>query len=143
MKEHEQHKERIPKREQQPGKRMKAEKEVVDTKDLPCLSHVFADGVDFMLSDLSLIPCVHSFLLRYFTQTEVRERTPLVTKWYNRVQQVPGVVEAVRRCQVEFSPIRPAGREFSVQQTEGDFTLLEYQKGKREAKHKPLKLVCS
>jgi len=138
VQEHQSHKMRPKKQQKLDEKAKKAP--VVDTKDLPVLNHVFADGIDFMLSDISLIPCVHNYLLRYFTQTEIRERTPLITQWYDRIQKVNGVLEAFELCKVEVFSFRPAtSRDFKISKMDGDYQLLEYKKGKRQPHQKPTK----
>lgn len=80
----------------------KAQKRVVWTKDLPPLEHVFAEGVDFTLSDLCIFPCIHYFLKTNILA--VRDKIPRTLKWYSRMKAVPRLKTALTECNVSFLP---------------------------------------
>ncbi|NXO05178.1 GSTCD protein, partial [Rhinopomastus cyanomelas] len=72
------------------------------TSDLPLLDHVFAEGLYFTLADIVLLPCIHHFLVSSKKQGKNLGNLPLITSWYQRVQEVPGVKEAAGKCSMEF-----------------------------------------
>jgi len=121
------------------GKDEKMRKVVVDTNDLPSLEHVFADGVDFMVSDISLIPCIHSFLTKC-NLDEAHEKIPLVIKWYHQIQLVNGVPEAFKQCKVQFCSTISTPKSFSsIKSSDEKYELLKHKKVKDEAVPKYVK----
>ncbi|CAK8683809.1 glutathione S-transferase C-terminal domain-containing protein-like [Clavelina lepadiformis] len=72
------------------GQRNFKGKNVVPTNDLPPLEHVYVEGVEFMLSDLALLPCIHAFLVFSAGHLEkLKSVIPLTLKWYHRMQKIP------------------------------------------------------
>ncbi|XP_010135598.1 PREDICTED: glutathione S-transferase C-terminal domain-containing protein-like, partial [Buceros rhinoceros silvestris] len=72
------------------------------TSDLPLLDHVFAEGLYFTLADIVLLPCIHQFLVRYLQLLSKNlVNLPLISSWYQRVQEVPGVKKAAGKCNME------------------------------------------
>ncbi|NWX43826.1 GSTCD protein, partial [Steatornis caripensis] len=67
------------------------------TADLPLLDHVFAEGFYFTLADIVLLPCIHQFLV----SSKSLVNLPLISSWYQRVQEVPGVKKAAGKCNME------------------------------------------
>lgn len=45
--------------------------------DLPPLEHVFAEGLDFTLADIVLLPCIHHFLVRFIRNGYITRRFSL------------------------------------------------------------------
>ncbi|XP_010015743.1 PREDICTED: glutathione S-transferase C-terminal domain-containing protein-like, partial [Nestor notabilis] len=72
------------------------------TSDLPLLDHVFAEGLYFTVADIVLLPCIHQFLVSCKTQGKNLLNLPLISSWYRRVQEVPGVKKAAGKCNMEF-----------------------------------------
>ncbi|XP_030904433.2 glutathione S-transferase C-terminal domain-containing protein isoform X1 [Melopsittacus undulatus] len=72
------------------------------TSDLPLLDHVFAEGLYFTIADIVLLPCIHQFLVSCKTQGKKLLNLPLISSWYQRVQEVPGVKTAAAKCNMEF-----------------------------------------
>ncbi|NXU58509.1 GSTCD protein, partial [Turnix velox] len=72
------------------------------TSDLPLLDHIFAEGLYFTLADMVLFPCIHHFLASSKNQGKILVNLPLITSWYRRVQEVPGVRKAASKCNMEF-----------------------------------------
>ncbi|XP_053317498.1 glutathione S-transferase C-terminal domain-containing protein [Spea bombifrons] len=71
--------------------------------DLPPLEHVFAEGLYFTLTDVVLLPCLHQFLVSlHKLSEEIVTKLPLITGWYKRVQQVPGIRAAAGMCSIHF-----------------------------------------
>ncbi|XP_016153136.1 PREDICTED: glutathione S-transferase C-terminal domain-containing protein-like [Ficedula albicollis] len=68
------------------------------TSDLPLLDHVFAEGLYFTVADLVLLPCIHQFLVSSKKQGKNLVNLPLISSWYRRVQEVPGVKKAAGKC---------------------------------------------
>ncbi|XP_074252635.1 glutathione S-transferase C-terminal domain-containing protein isoform X3 [Saimiri boliviensis] len=71
--------------------------------DLPPLEHVFAEGLYFTLADIVLLPCIHHFLViicKKFSEKLVE--FPLLTSWYQRIQEVPRVKIAASKCGIQF-----------------------------------------
>ncbi|XP_032110755.1 glutathione S-transferase C-terminal domain-containing protein isoform X2 [Sapajus apella] len=71
--------------------------------DLPPLEHVFAEGLYFTLADIVLLPCIHHFLViicKKFSEKLVE--FPLLTSWYQRIQEVPRVKTAASKCGIQF-----------------------------------------
>ncbi|NXV79071.1 GSTCD protein, partial [Atlantisia rogersi] len=71
------------------------------TSDLPLLDHVFAEGLYFTLADIVLLPCIHQFLVSSKNQGKNLVNLPLLSSWYRRVQEVPGVKKAAGKCNME------------------------------------------
>ncbi|NXY42030.1 GSTCD protein, partial [Ceuthmochares aereus] len=71
------------------------------TSDLPLLDHVFAEGLYFTLADIVLLPCIHQFLVSSKEQAKNLVNLPLISSWYQRVQEVPGVKKAAGKCNME------------------------------------------
>ncbi|NWR72547.1 GSTCD protein, partial [Centropus unirufus] len=71
------------------------------TSDLPLLDHVFAEGLYFTLADIVLLPCIHQFLVSSKKQGKNLVNLPLISSWYQRVQEVPGVKKAAGKCNME------------------------------------------
>ncbi|XP_039559723.1 glutathione S-transferase C-terminal domain-containing protein isoform X3 [Passer montanus] len=71
------------------------------TSDLPLLDHVFAEGLYFTVADLVLLPCIHQFLVSSKKQGKNLVNLPLISSWYRRVQEVPGVKKAADKCKME------------------------------------------
>lgn len=74
-------------------------KEVVWTKDLPPLEHVFAEGVSFSLTDICLFPAVQFFVE---TNPTCEDDLPLTVKWYKRLMAIEKFRETVRKCGATF-----------------------------------------
>ncbi|XP_075785802.1 glutathione S-transferase C-terminal domain-containing protein isoform X1 [Pelodiscus sinensis] len=72
------------------------------TSDLPPLEHVFAEGLYFTLADVVLLPCIHQFLVFSKKNNKKLLDLPLVSRWYHRVQEVPGVKNAAAKCNMQF-----------------------------------------
>ncbi|XP_055969781.1 glutathione S-transferase C-terminal domain-containing protein [Sorex fumeus] len=71
--------------------------------ELPPLEHVFAEGLYFTLADIVLLPCVHLFLVTICKKlSEKLVEFPLLTAWYQRVQEVPRVKTAASQCGIHF-----------------------------------------
>ncbi|XP_051041425.1 glutathione S-transferase C-terminal domain-containing protein [Phodopus roborovskii] len=71
--------------------------------DLPPLEHVFAEGLYFTLADIVLLPSVHHFLIVICKKfSEKLEQFPLLTSWYQRIQEVPKVKPAASKCGIHF-----------------------------------------
>uniref|UniRef100_A0A8C6YUI7 Glutathione S-transferase C-terminal domain containing n=1 Tax=Nothoprocta perdicaria TaxID=30464 RepID=A0A8C6YUI7_NOTPE len=76
------------------------------TTDLPALDHVFAEGLYFTLADIVLLPCIHQFLVRqklvFFEKQGINLlNLPLISSWYRRIQEVPGVKKAADKCNMQ------------------------------------------
>ncbi|NXG49273.1 GSTCD protein, partial [Psilopogon haemacephalus] len=71
------------------------------TSDLPPLDHIFAEGLYFTLADVVLLPCIHQFLASSKKQGKNLLNLPLISSWYQRVQEVPGVKRAAGKCNME------------------------------------------
>ncbi|XP_065490013.1 glutathione S-transferase C-terminal domain-containing protein [Caloenas nicobarica] len=71
------------------------------TSDLPLLDHIFAEGLYFTLADIVLLPCIHHFLVSSKNQGKNLVNLPLISSWYQRVQEVPGVKKAAGKCNME------------------------------------------
>ncbi|KFV68679.1 Glutathione S-transferase C-terminal domain-containing protein, partial [Dryobates pubescens] len=71
------------------------------TSDLPPLDHIFAEGLYFTLADVVLLPCIHQFLASSRKQGKNLVNLPLISSWYQRVQEVPGVKRAAAKCNME------------------------------------------
>ncbi|NXG65145.1 GSTCD protein, partial [Hemiprocne comata] len=71
------------------------------TSDLPRLDHIFAEGLYFTLTDIVLLPCIHQFLVSSKKQGKNLVNLPLISTWYQRVQEVPGVKKAAGKCNME------------------------------------------
>ncbi|XP_051866013.1 glutathione S-transferase C-terminal domain-containing protein isoform X2 [Pristis pectinata] len=71
----------------------------VKTADLPPLDHVFAEGLYFTLTDVVLFPCLHYFFVSLGDcQEQMLKALPLLSRWYQRVQEVSGVKKAAVSC---------------------------------------------
>ncbi|XP_061441469.1 glutathione S-transferase C-terminal domain-containing protein isoform X2 [Rhineura floridana] len=84
-----------PKREPSHIRKMK-------TSELPLLEHVFAEGLYFTLADVVLFPCIHLFFGFGKKHQENMLRLPLISSWYQRVQEVPGIKRAAIKCNMQF-----------------------------------------
>ncbi|XP_055497726.1 glutathione S-transferase C-terminal domain-containing protein isoform X1 [Leucoraja erinacea] len=74
----------------------------VKTSDLPPLEHLFAEGLFFTLTDIVLFPCLHYFFVSLEDcQEHILKALPLLCRWYQRVQEVPGVKKAIVRCDIQ------------------------------------------
>ncbi|NXS07686.1 GSTCD protein, partial [Neodrepanis coruscans] len=71
------------------------------TSDLPLLDHIFAEGLYFTVADIVLLPCIHEFLVSSKKQGKNLVNLPLISTWYRRVQEVPGVKKAAGKCNME------------------------------------------
>nr|XP_006005277.1 PREDICTED: glutathione S-transferase C-terminal domain-containing protein-like [Latimeria chalumnae]XP_014349516.1 PREDICTED: glutathione S-transferase C-terminal domain-containing protein-like [Latimeria chalumnae] len=75
----------------------------VKTSQLPPLERVFAEGLYFTLADVVLLPCLHQFLVSLSKkQEELLGSLPLLSCWYQWVQEVPGVKRAAASCGIHF-----------------------------------------
>ncbi|XP_029769373.1 glutathione S-transferase C-terminal domain-containing protein-like isoform X1 [Terrapene carolina triunguis] len=72
------------------------------TSDLPPLEHVFAEGLYFTLADVVLLPCIHQFLVFIKKHNKKLLDLRLISSWYHRVQEVPGVKSAAAKCNMLF-----------------------------------------
>nr|XP_008168331.1 glutathione S-transferase C-terminal domain-containing protein [Chrysemys picta bellii]XP_023962590.1 glutathione S-transferase C-terminal domain-containing protein [Chrysemys picta bellii] len=72
------------------------------TSDLPPLEHVFVEGLYFTLADVVLLPCIHQFLVFIKKHNKKLLDLPLISSWYHRVQEVPGVKSAAAKCNMLF-----------------------------------------
>ncbi|TFK16190.1 TBC1 domain family member 9 [Platysternon megacephalum] len=72
------------------------------TSDLPPLEHVFAEGLYFTLADVVLLPCIHQFLVFIKKHSKKLLDLPLISSWYHRVQEVPGIKIAAAKCNMLF-----------------------------------------
>ncbi|XP_078386919.1 glutathione S-transferase C-terminal domain-containing protein isoform X1 [Cetorhinus maximus] len=71
----------------------------VKTTDLPPLERVFAEGLYFTLTDVVLLPCLHHFFVSLGDcRDEMLKALPMLARWYQRVQEVPGVKKAAASC---------------------------------------------
>ncbi|KAJ8281070.1 hypothetical protein GJAV_G00063150 [Gymnothorax javanicus] len=87
----------------------------VKTTELPPLEHVFAEGLYFTLTDMVLLPCLHSYLTALQQRARSRlAQLPLLCRWYQRVREVPGVRRAAKDCGVTF--LSPQSLETNLQQ---------------------------
>uniref|UniRef100_UPI00358E1AA2 glutathione S-transferase C-terminal domain-containing protein n=1 Tax=Myxine glutinosa TaxID=7769 RepID=UPI00358E1AA2 len=76
--------------------------------ELPSLRHVFAEGLDFMLADLLLLPSIHLFLVLLKGRlSDICIQLSLLCAWYTRVSNVPGVREAAARSGWSFLTLSP------------------------------------
>ncbi|NWJ08896.1 GSTCD protein, partial [Crypturellus undulatus] len=75
------------------------------TSDLPPLDHVFAEGLYFTLADIVLLPCIHQFLVFSKKRGINLLNLPLISSWYQRVQEVPGVKKAADKCNMQLLQI--------------------------------------
>lgn len=71
------------------------------TSDLPPLDHIFAEGLYFTLADIVLLPCIHQFLVHSKKQGKNLGNLPLISSWYRRVQEVPGIKKAADKCSMQ------------------------------------------
>ncbi|NXG34910.1 GSTCD protein, partial [Dromaius novaehollandiae] len=71
------------------------------TSDLPPLDHVFAEGLYFTLADIVLLPCIHQFLVFSKKQGKNLLNLPLISSWYQRVQEIPRVKKAADKCSMQ------------------------------------------
>ncbi|KAG7458671.1 hypothetical protein MATL_G00223060 [Megalops atlanticus] len=94
---------------QSPATRGPSDIRKVKTTELPPLEHVFAEGLYFTLTDVVLLPCVHSCLMSLQQRAAGRlTQLPLLCRWYIRVQEVPGVRRAAEDCGIAlFTPQAP------------------------------------
>ncbi|XP_077156824.1 glutathione S-transferase C-terminal domain-containing protein isoform X2 [Paroedura picta] len=71
------------------------------TSELPPLDHVFAEGLYFTLADIVLFPCIHQFWVFCKNHQDKMLELPLISSWYQRVQEVPGVKKAATKCRLQ------------------------------------------
>ncbi|RVE76204.1 hypothetical protein OJAV_G00005940 [Oryzias javanicus] len=82
-----------------PTTRENSEIRKVKTSELPPLEHVFAEGLYFTLTDVVLLPCIHQYLCSLRASApSVLQKLHNLLRWYNRVQEVPGVIRAAKDC---------------------------------------------
>uniref|UniRef100_A0A670HZV4 GST C-terminal domain-containing protein n=1 Tax=Podarcis muralis TaxID=64176 RepID=A0A670HZV4_PODMU len=74
------------------------------TSELPLLEHVFAEGLYFTLADVVLFPCIHHFFGFSKKHQENLLRLPLISSWFQRVQEVPGIKRAAANANMQFLP---------------------------------------
>ncbi|XP_033016223.1 glutathione S-transferase C-terminal domain-containing protein isoform X1 [Lacerta agilis] len=74
------------------------------TSELPLLEHIFAEGLYFTLADVVLFPCIHHFFGFSKKHQENLLRLPLISSWFQRVQEVPGIKRAAAKCNMQFLP---------------------------------------
>lgn len=79
-----------------PNKRQR--KQVVWTQDLPLLEHVFAEGVDFSLTDICVFPSIQFYLKHCSSVSNL----PLIFKWYKRQASVVAFQKAIQECGIDF-----------------------------------------
>ncbi|XP_066488211.1 glutathione S-transferase C-terminal domain-containing protein [Tiliqua scincoides] len=72
------------------------------TSELPPLEHVFAEGLYFTLADIILFPCIHQFLVFSKNHRDKILGLSLISRWYQRVQKVPGIKQAASKCGMQF-----------------------------------------
>uniref|UniRef100_A0A8D0L557 Glutathione S-transferase C-terminal domain containing n=1 Tax=Sphenodon punctatus TaxID=8508 RepID=A0A8D0L557_SPHPU len=70
--------------------------------DLPSLEHIFAEGLFFTLADMVLLPCIHPFLVFCKKHKRNLSDLPLISSWYQRVQEVPGIMKAAAKSNMQF-----------------------------------------
>uniref|UniRef100_A0A670HVI8 Uncharacterized protein n=1 Tax=Podarcis muralis TaxID=64176 RepID=A0A670HVI8_PODMU len=58
----------------------------------------------FTLADVVLFPCIHHFFVRIYTFMYNLLRLPLISSWFQRVQEVPGIKRAAAKCNMQFLP---------------------------------------
>uniref|UniRef100_A0A3P9LGV8 Glutathione S-transferase C-terminal domain-containing protein n=2 Tax=Oryzias latipes TaxID=8090 RepID=A0A3P9LGV8_ORYLA len=81
----------------------------VKTSELPPLEHVFAEGLYFTLTDVVLLPCIHQYLCSLRARApSALQQLPNLLRWYNRVQEVPGVIRAAKDCGLHLSTLQVA-----------------------------------
>ncbi|XP_078808437.1 glutathione S-transferase C-terminal domain-containing protein isoform X5 [Oryzias latipes] len=81
----------------------------VKTSELPPLEHVFAEGLYFTLTDVVLLPCIHQYLCSLQASApSALQQLPNLLRWYNRVQEVPGVMRAAKDCGLHLSTLQVA-----------------------------------
>uniref|UniRef100_A0A3P9JRA4 Glutathione S-transferase, C-terminal domain containing n=1 Tax=Oryzias latipes TaxID=8090 RepID=A0A3P9JRA4_ORYLA len=81
----------------------------VKTSELPPLEHVFAEGLYFTLTDVVLLPCIHQYLCSLQASApSALQQLPNLLRWYNRVQEVPGVIRAAKDCGLHLSTLQVA-----------------------------------
>ncbi|XP_048364995.1 glutathione S-transferase C-terminal domain-containing protein isoform X2 [Sphaerodactylus townsendi] len=73
----------------------------IKTSELPPLEHVFAEGLYFTLADVVLFPCIHQFWVFYKEHQDKTLELPLISSWYQRVLEVPGVKKAAAQCRMQ------------------------------------------
>ncbi|XP_078483887.1 glutathione S-transferase C-terminal domain-containing protein-like [Ciona intestinalis] len=107
-------------------KKMRTKKKVVNTKDLPPMEHVFTEGIELMVSDLALLPCVHAYthLFRNKLQ-ELRNHMPLILLWYHRLQSIQDVTSAVSLCGVNLINVSEFVGNKVTQFENGTYQVLE------------------
>ncbi|XP_019956906.2 glutathione S-transferase C-terminal domain-containing protein isoform X1 [Paralichthys olivaceus] len=79
----------------------------VKTIDLPPLEHVFAEGLYFTLTDVVLLPCIYQYLCSLQAHAvSTLHQLPHLLRWFNRVQEVPGVLRAAKACGIVLSNLQ-------------------------------------
>ncbi|XP_034158715.2 glutathione S-transferase C-terminal domain-containing protein isoform X2 [Pangasianodon hypophthalmus] len=92
-----------------PTTRERSDVRKVKTTELPELEHVFAEGLYFTLTDVVLLPCMHQYLISLQNHApHVLLQLPLLLRWYQRMQELPGVHRAAEDSGIAlFSPQVP------------------------------------
>ncbi|XP_072534592.1 glutathione S-transferase C-terminal domain-containing protein [Salminus brasiliensis] len=107
----------------------------VKTTELPELEHVFAEGLYFTLTDVVLLPCIHQYLFSLQQHApHLLACLPLLLRWYQHVQELPGVCSAAMDCGMAlFSPQvkRPCSPQAEVTRT----SEVEQEKPKPSQEH--------
>lgn len=82
-----------------PTTRERSDVRKVKTTELPELEHVFAEGLYFTLTDVVLLPCIHQYLISLQNHApHVLLQLPLLLRWYQRLQELPGVRRTAEDC---------------------------------------------
>ncbi|XP_042324705.1 glutathione S-transferase C-terminal domain-containing protein isoform X2 [Sceloporus undulatus] len=71
------------------------------TSELPQLEHVFAEGLYFTLADVVLFPCIYHFFDFSKNNHLSISQLPLISAWYQRVQEVPGIKRAAAKWNMQ------------------------------------------
>ncbi|XP_015284693.1 PREDICTED: glutathione S-transferase C-terminal domain-containing protein [Gekko japonicus] len=85
------------------------------TSELPPLEHVFAEGLYFTLADIVLFPCIHQFWVFSKNHQDKMLALPLISSWYQRVQEVPGVKKAAVKCKMQFVQYQEDSSSFQAE----------------------------
>jgi len=75
----------------------------VRTNDLPSLEHVFAEGVEFTLTDLAMLPLIHTFFETSPSLVEIKKNLPSTYFWYSRVWSIPKVLYAAELTDIKIA----------------------------------------
>ncbi|NP_001019633.1 glutathione S-transferase C-terminal domain-containing protein isoform X1 [Danio rerio] len=92
-----------------PSSREHSDIRKVKSTDLPELEHVFAEGLYFTLTDVVLLPCIHQYLISLRTHSpSTLSHLPLLLRWYQRTQELSGVLRAAKDCGMVFLTLSAA-----------------------------------